>query len=114
MPFSSKTSKRDIDMVIKYIISRLLVMNSAKEICVSVLMNSTDEVRGILENNCRDISFISAIIFITVIYDVVKNFIFNFKHLLYSTSVDIVSKSSRYLIFHSVSFPSYITLLPLE
>lgn len=74
MHFSSKTSKRDIDMVIKYIISRLLVMNSSKEICGSVLMICTDVVRGILGNNCRDISLISAIIFITVIYDVVENF----------------------------------------
>lgn len=62
MHFSSKTSKRDIDMVIKYILSRLLVMNSSKEICVSVLMIYTDDVSGILGNNCRDISLISAII----------------------------------------------------
>lgn len=74
MHFSSKTSKSDIDMVIKYILSRLLVMNSSKEICVSVVMIYTDDVRGILGNNCRDISLISAIIFITVIYDVVENF----------------------------------------
>lgn len=62
MHFSSKTSKRDIDMVIKYIISRLLVMNSSKEICVFVLMIYTDDVRGILGNNRCDISLISAII----------------------------------------------------
>lgn len=74
MHFSSKTSKSDIDMVIKYILSRLLVMISSKEICVSVVMIYTDDVRGILGNNCRDISLISAIIFITVIYDVVENF----------------------------------------